>query len=145
MAGFGVATNGRVCLATEALQKVDNALTVKFYHCKFSGSPEPGARVDDLYEVCGQAQKSVVWTNKSDRILKKFLSREKRGSKFIRGSMALLKDLFDTTPIKIYEIVVVQPGLAKNKISLFMSETLGATNDHIQSSGCEALAVWASA
>jgi hypothetical protein len=35
-------------------------LDVEFYHCKFSMASTSGARVDDLYAVCGQAQKSVA-------------------------------------------------------------------------------------
>ena len=37
------------------------ALEVEFYHCKFSLEEKPGARIDDLYQVCGQAQKSIHW------------------------------------------------------------------------------------
>jgi hypothetical protein len=35
-------------------------IDVFFYHCKFT-KEKPGARVDDLYVVCGQAQKSIGW------------------------------------------------------------------------------------
>lgn len=42
-----------------ALKRISGELQVAFYHCTGSGGPAPGARVDDAYEVCSQAQKSV--------------------------------------------------------------------------------------
>lgn len=36
-------------------------LHVDLFHCKYSGEARPGGRVDDLYAVCGQAQRSVHW------------------------------------------------------------------------------------
>ncbi len=38
-----------------------SGLEVEFYHCKYSIDAAPGRRVDDLYEVCGQVQKSIAW------------------------------------------------------------------------------------
>ncbi len=32
-------------------------IEVDFFHCKYSHGAQPGARVGDLYEVCGQAKK----------------------------------------------------------------------------------------
>ena len=37
---------------------------ISLYHCKGSGGSKPGDRVDDLFEVCGQAIKSTKWRNK---------------------------------------------------------------------------------
>ena len=36
-------------------------LLVRLVHCKCSHGEKTGARVADLYEVCGQAQKSIMW------------------------------------------------------------------------------------
>ena len=40
-----------------------SGLEVEFYHCKYSLKHTPGHRIDDLYEVCGQAQKSIAWAS----------------------------------------------------------------------------------
>ena len=37
------------------------SIDVEFYHCKYSQKATPGRRINDLYEVCGQAHKSVLW------------------------------------------------------------------------------------
>lgn len=47
-----------------AVRVEQRAIAVDLYHCKFSTKATPGKRVKDLYEVCGQAQKSVHWMGK---------------------------------------------------------------------------------
>ena len=37
------------------------AIEIELYHCKFSHGAAVGARVADLYELCGQAQKCIWW------------------------------------------------------------------------------------
>ncbi|MFD5025097.1 hypothetical protein [Streptomyces sp. NPDC058373] len=36
-------------------------LDVTLVHCKYSHKPTPGRRVEDLYEVCGQAMRGAKW------------------------------------------------------------------------------------
>ena len=42
-------------------QTAPESIEVGFFHCKYSQTSTPGRRIQDLYEVCGQAQKSVSW------------------------------------------------------------------------------------
>jgi len=42
-------------------------MEIDFYHCKYSKSDSPGARVGDLYEVCGQTQKSIAWASSLEK------------------------------------------------------------------------------
>ena len=42
-------------------QTLPRLITVDLYHCKYSSAPAPGSRIGDMYEVCGQAQRSVLW------------------------------------------------------------------------------------
>ena len=44
-----------------------SSIEVEFYHCKFSIDAQPGQRIKDLYEVCGQAQKSISWMSTLDK------------------------------------------------------------------------------
>jgi superfamily II DNA or RNA helicase len=128
------------------ISRTDHTVVVRLFHCKGSGGRRAGARVDDLYEVCGQAQKSIVWTNSQERLYKKMLSRAVR-SRFLRGTIDGVKEMLMNTPQlrKKFEIVLVQPGVAKAQISQGMLQTLGATSDHLRSGGCEPLRLWASA
>ena len=43
------------------------SIDVELYHCKYSHESTPGQRISDLYEVCGQAQKSISWMFSSEK------------------------------------------------------------------------------
>jgi hypothetical protein len=105
--------------------------------------------VDDVYEVCGQAVKSINWLDNQtllDRIT--YRERTRRGaSRFIKGDKTLLKDIIITAralPTK-YDVVVVQPGLAQSKLSKKTASLFAAANDYIIKAPCEGLRVIASA
>ncbi len=50
-------------------------ISIELYHCKFSSEDNPGARLKDLYEVCGQTQRSSHWKEKPIEIFAKVLRR----------------------------------------------------------------------
>lgn len=52
-----------VCLAA-----VDDHLWVQLTHCKWVAGGQPRAQVVDLYDVCGQAQKSCKWRQDYQRL-----------------------------------------------------------------------------
>lgn len=126
------------------LEKKDGIVFTSLYHCKGSGAAAAGARVEDLYEVCGQAQKSIAWAN-LDRLDSRLGQR--KHPKFIRGSLETLAALIQEgkTLGKRFEIVVVQPGISSVKLSAAMAENLGATNDWVVAAGCEPVRVIVSA
>jgi len=59
-----------------AMRDDDEFLHVDLYHCKYSHSLDPGARVADLYEVCGQAQRSIQWRHDVERLLRHLRYRD---------------------------------------------------------------------
>jgi superfamily II DNA or RNA helicase len=95
-----------------------------FYHCKGSKGAVAGARVDDIYEVCGQAQKSVVWASLTR--LEKRLRQRRRGARFVRGTAELLQEVLARAKNRRqrFEIKVVQPGISKARLSAGMAECL---------------------
>lgn len=42
-----------------AFAEKDDEIILELYHCKYSNGKTPGGRINDLYEVCGQTEKSV--------------------------------------------------------------------------------------
>ena len=74
-----------------------NHVTVRLYHCKFSSADTPGARVGDLYEVCGQAQRSIRRCERPQRLIDRLLKREgdrirrSQPSRLIKGNAENLK------------------------------------------------------
>ncbi|NWL79565.1 helicase [Pseudomonas taiwanensis] len=118
-----------------ALKKIDEKILVRLYHCKYSGMAKPGARIDDFYEVCGQAQKSVQWRESPRRMLKHLLHQENRRietgkkSRIERGGRGQLQQFFNIarTAAFAYEVVIVQPGLDIKRLTPAFLDVLGAT------------------
>lgn len=111
------------------IEEDGDAIVVSFYHCKGSGGANPGVRVDDVYEVCGQAQKSVAWAS-----LARFAGRLRfRNPRFVRGNRAGLEDILERAKDRRlrFEIKIVQPGISKANLSPPMAECLGATTVHL--------------
>ncbi|MBC53312.1 MAG: helicase [Gammaproteobacteria bacterium] len=104
-----------------ALRVTEGLIQVTLYHCKYSSSDIPGSRVKDLYEVCGQAQKSARWRDRPNRMFIHMLKREKLrldkgpSSRFERGTAAFLQKLKASWQDYRFEfdVRIVQPGLSR--------------------------------
>jgi hypothetical protein len=122
-----------------ALSVKDEKLLVRFYHCKYS-KDKAGARVADMYEVCGQAQRSIFWKGDVDRLLdhlarrdarqkqKHNVSRFERGNEKSLGSMRRKLPFMETT----FEIVIVQPGLSQASADDATLDLLAATELYLK-------------
>lgn len=123
-----------------ALRVEGERLIIRLVHCKFSKESKPGARVKDLYEVCGQAQRSVSWRGVVERLLEHLERREakrKKGgqvSRFELGDAAALRALRrkaqDLGPAM--EVVIVQPGLARHEASDDQLDLLAVTELYLR-------------
>jgi superfamily II DNA or RNA helicase len=108
-----------------SLRVTEGLVQVTLHHCKYSSAATPGARVKDLYEVCGQAQKSARWRDRPSRMLTHMLKREKlrldkgQSSRFEEGTAAFLKKLKASWQDYRYEfnVRIVQPGLSRAAIT----------------------------
>jgi len=117
-------------------------IEVEFYHCKYSGGPEPGQRIDDLYEVCGQAQKSIRWMcspeKRSDlftHLLRREADREEEGlaSRYEAGDTEMLQTIREISHLCLVKlkIYIVQPGLSKAGATPDQLELLSVTENHL--------------
>ena len=103
----------------------EGLVQVTLYHCKYSSAETPGACVKDLYEVCGQAQKSARWRDRPNRMFTHMLKREKlrldkgQSSRFEQGTAAFLKKLKASWQDYRYEfdVRIIQPGLSRAAIT----------------------------
>ncbi len=123
-------------------------VVVALYHCKGSGGDAPGDRVEDAYEVCSQAVKSVIYTDPiglCNRIDGRY-QRRAGGSIFVKGDIGAFRQLMQShsrAEFK-FEMVVVQPGIARDRLSLRIANLLSATNDYLVRGGFSSLRVLAS-
>ena len=117
---------------------------VKMFHCKASSEPQAGNRVDDLYDVCGQAVKSSVWI-RAEHLLARLRHRTTLPSVtgYVRGD--------DDTTARIlalqarqqtqFEIYIVQPSVMKEGRHANISNLLAATRDYLLQGGIESFGV----
>jgi superfamily II DNA or RNA helicase len=101
-----------------------SGINVEFYHCKYSHDGKPGKRIDDLYEVCGQAQKSISWMLSAEKrtdIFTHLLRREAHRldiggpTRFEAGDteqLLTLREMSQLYPVRL-TIYIVQPGVSK--------------------------------
>ncbi len=122
------------------MKVLGEVLHVHLYHCKFSKEATPGARVEDLYAVCGQAQRSVHWKSRVRELIQHMLRRDdaqknRTGvSRFELGDLQRLRDIsrrasFLTTEFKIF---VVQPGLSAVGATTNQLELLAVTEAYLR-------------
>lgn len=124
-----------------AISEGEDVIDVEFYHCKYSGSAAPGARIKDLYEVCGQAQKSVRWmeSRRQTDLFQHLLIRNPKvqgdttRSRYERGSQADLVRIREKSriqPIRL-KVFIVQPGLSRAAASDAQLELLAVTENYL--------------
>jgi superfamily II DNA or RNA helicase len=94
---------------------------IQFWHCKKQNEPEPNCSINDIYEVCGQAVKSVNWANRKLLISQIYDRADQNNSsnKIKKGTLQLIKEIlasFDN-PILPVEITIVQPGLKTQNLN----------------------------
>lgn len=119
-----------------------SAIDVEFYHCKFSQESKPGARVKDLYEVCGQAQKCIHWMSSPEKktdlfthLLRRESQRMAAGapSRYELGdgeSVQTIRDMSRLQPVSL-KIYVVQPGVSKAGVTADQLELLAVTENYL--------------
>ncbi len=117
----------------------DNHVEVEFWHCKFALADKPGSRIKELYEVCGQAQKSIRWLEKPRDLFTHLMRREPRryqGKEATRYEVGTEKDLLrirekaDRQQV-LLRVVIVQPGLSKAAVSQEQLELLAVTENYL--------------
>jgi hypothetical protein len=121
-----------------AIAASDREIKFLLIHCKYSSADVPGARLEDLYEVCGQAQKSVRWGRDFSLMLDQLIRRQKKRSKgkgngFARGNLEALHKLRDqcSSLVASFEIAIAQPGVSKAKVSAEQLHLLASTESYL--------------
>ena len=125
-----------------AIRTVDDThkyVEVDLYHCKFSGAPTPGARIDDLYVVCGQVQRSAYWKESAERLFSHLLRRNplkqdgQEISRFEKGDQKTLEKINRMSEVMEFRmnVYLVQPGVSKAGMSDEQKKLLGVTDHYL--------------
>lgn len=135
-----------------SIKEFDSNILIQFYHCKGSGGKKPGDRVNDIYEVCGQVIKSVLWTDpnklkiKLEDRMKVHESSDDNKYGFRRDTLEKFKKILEIAETKrlFFEILLVQPGILKSNLSPKISNVLAAADDFCVNQGYSHIKVFCS-
>ncbi|HXI23144.1 MAG TPA: hypothetical protein VNG71_04650 [Pyrinomonadaceae bacterium] len=134
-----------------AIDETARDIRFTLYHAKGSHGAEPGERVADVYEVCGQSVKCIRWTLSAERLIKRLLDRStgREAEWVIVGTRADLSGLLTSVVQKkvSFEIVIVQPGISRARLQPDnIAIPLASADLFIREGGAfENLRVWGSA
>ncbi len=122
-------------------------------HCKYSSEDNPGARVEDLYDVCGQAQRSTTSRSHLQSMFQKLIRRERNRVNnhgrdgFEVGDIAELYRLQDESQqlSASFTIAIAQPGLSRQRAAANQLQLLAATEVYVREVAKANLKVFCSA
>lgn len=115
----------------------EHNIDITLYHLKFARGGKVSNSIENLYQVCGQAQKSVRWkyyggSKVFDHILKRDEIKKNKGesSRLLKGTINDILKLREEASNKKelrYHVVIVQPGMSKTNCTPEMKILLGCT------------------
>lgn len=120
---------------------------VRLFHCKATKAPKAGCRLDDIYEVAGQATKCIRWVHKPRELIEHLDRRSSNnGARFPRGRLRDVQSMLLSNPKPVdYEVVLVQPGVSIAALTRAAADVLAAANEYLwRDLGGRHLQVWAS-
>jgi hypothetical protein len=117
----------------------DNEVRVSLYHCKASSSPVAGGRIDDAYEVCGQAAKCERWADRQriSSTIRRRLNRRNGASRFDKGNLEAVEQAFERQYRRrvSFQAVIVQPGFSQAELGERIPSLLAATDGYLFEGG----------
>ncbi|SDL28237.1 Superfamily II DNA or RNA helicase [Salinimicrobium catena] len=120
-------------------------IDIHLFHLKYAKGGKVSNDIDNFYQVCGQAQKSLNWkyregkelfTHLLKRVKKK--EKEKECSRLIKGSVEDLELLSTAVKWNLdakFHIYIVQPSLSKTDASEGILSLLGTTSHYLSTVG----------
>ncbi len=131
-----------------------NFIDIHLYHLKYAKKGQVNNDIENFYQVCGQAEKSLKWKHKDGREFFNHLFRRKikslRGnncSRIIKGTEEELEDLLNEakwTKAMHFYISIVQPSLSKANASNDILLLLGNVYHYLATVGNIELKVYSS-
>ena len=124
------------------IKEEEKEIVISLYHLKFANGGKVSNDINNLYVVCGQAEKSLIWRDKEissffghlfARKIKTYQNRE--GNRFLKGSeeeLERLKRIANRLKRVKFEITIVQPSISKTKVSEDILILLGTTETYIK-------------
>jgi superfamily II DNA or RNA helicase len=135
-----------------ALKQEHDRVVIHLVHCKYSSADDPGARLADLYELCGQAHRSAHHRQDVAAMIKNLIRRERRrrdrgGRGLMTGNDAALLQFEED--VRMYRpdmrVTIVQPGLSKLAAETRHLQLLACADLYVREIASGSFDVWCSA
>ncbi len=136
------------------INNLETHIDVHMYHLKFAKQGKVSNEIDNFYQVCGQAQKSLNWKYRNGREFFEHMFRRITKTKNNDSCTRLLKGTEDELEFLLnsakwtkemkFHIYIVQPGFNKNSASEEILLLLGSTAHYLHSVGNVELKVYSS-
>lgn len=138
---------GEIADFITVLEKEDE-YEISFYHVKKMSATRYNSSLGDVYEVAGQAVKSIIWLKSKATLLNKITGRRRSGHCiFKRGDFEDFKrEIKSQDKLIRGKIVIVQPSISKStEMPDKIQEVLAAARYYISNSGkVKGLEIWGS-
>ena len=121
-----------------AIQEEETRLIVRLYHVKKKSSVGYNSSTGDVYEVAGQAVKSITWLTTKGKFIEKISDRHRGGHcQLLNGEYdEFIRELRGTTKQIVGYIVIVQPALSRTvPMPDKIQEILAAASSYISRAG----------
>lgn len=132
----------------------DNVIDIHLYHLKYAKNGIVNNDIDNFYQVCGQAEKSLKWKHKEGKEFFNHLFKRKTKtlagnscSRIIKGTEDDLENLLiqaKWTKAMRFHIYIVQPSLSKANASNDILLLLGSVQHYLSTVGNIELKVYCS-
>lgn len=116
-------------------------IDIGLYHLKFAIGGKVSNDINNIYQVCGQAQKSIRWKNmQGDKFFNHILSRNdkrikaEQSSRILKGreeDIIKLKEEASYSKEMKFHIYIVQPGISKKDATDEIKLLLGNTYQYL--------------
>lgn len=122
------------------IKHVDNrTINLTLIHCKNATKAQVTGRIDNLYVLCGQAQKSAKIKHRGlnklyDDIKRRESQWQPEHTRFLKGDMKLFSEFKNKarTSKLTFDVIVVQPGLSKETLSDDMKSLIATTELYLK-------------
>lgn len=121
-----------------AIQEREDQLIVRLYHVKSKSAAGYNSSMGDVYEVAGQAVKSITWLTTKGRFAEKVSSRHAAGHCIsVHGDFReCIRALRDAGKLLTAFIVIVQPSLSRSvTMPSKIQEVLASASTYIKRAG----------
>jgi superfamily II DNA or RNA helicase len=136
--------SGEVADFVAVYERADGEALAELYHCKAAERlPVPGQRVQDVYEVAGQAIKCLRIMRPGalrDHLVRRVTTTSAGEGRFVRGDRHLLERLLSDRTAVSFDVIIVQPGIGRASGEA-IANILAATNAYLAAGSARELRV----